>query len=120
MKRRGETESYKPNAVPRRERVANAFLAVVLLAYGVAGLFTAHVDLSGRRIRIAVFKGGPAWLMAAALLVCAAVLLSAVVDHYDTRNNERCYRAFRRGGAVLGWWLVAAALVSHLVVGFAR
>lgn len=111
---------YKPNFVPRTERLFNLGLAVVLLGYGTLGFVTARLNLSGRRVRIAVLEGGPAWLMAAAFFVGAAVLLSVVVDHYDKRNNERYYRAFRWGAKCLGWCLVASALLAHLYIGFTK
>lgn len=78
------------------------------------------MDLHGARMRIAVFEGGPAWLIAAAFVVGALVLFSVVIDHYDTRNNESYYKAFRLGAQYLGWCLVASALIAHLYIGFAR
>jgi hypothetical protein len=54
--------------------------------------------------------------MAAAMVIGACVLLSVIVDHYDRRNNERAYRMFRRVSVALGLCLVAASLVSYLIV----
>lgn len=120
MKRESEPRPHKPNVVPATERYANILMGVVLVAYGVLGLVSHRMDLSGRRTRIAVLEGGPAWLMGAAFLVGAAVLFSVVVDHYDTRDNERFYRAFRWAASRLGWCLVGSALVAHLYLGFLK
>jgi hypothetical protein len=120
MPRQSNPQEYKPNVVSRVDRLFSLGLAVALLAYGSLGLVTARLSLNGRRVRIGVLEGGPAWLMAAALLVGAAVLLSLVVDHYDKRNNERYYQAFRWGAKWLGWCLAASALLAHLYIGFTK
>ncbi|MCM2289413.1 MAG: hypothetical protein NDI67_10325 [Sulfuritalea sp.] len=120
MSRRNEIKPYKPNVVSTADRVFNSLLGALLSIYGVVGLLTAHVDLNGRRIRIAVLEGGPAWLMAAAMLVGAVVLYSVVIDHYDRRNNERYYQTFHWIATRLGWCLAMSALVLHLYLGFTR
>lgn len=120
MSRRAQSKPYKPNFVPSADRALNVFLGVVLSVYGIAGLLASHMNLNGRRIRIAVLEGRPAWLMAAAFLVGAAVLFSVVIDHYDTRDNERYYRAFRWCAIRLGWCLAIGALSAHLYIEFAR
>jgi len=110
---------YVTNAVPRHMRVWNTVMAVYLLAWGALGLYQSRIDLTGRRVRIAVLQDGSAWLMAAAFVCGALVLLSVVVDHYDRRDNERAYRAFRWAAVRLGWCLVAASLFSHVYLFFA-
>lgn len=120
MKRESKPRPHKPNAVPATQRYANILMGVVLVAYGVLGLVSYRMDLSGRRIRIAVLEGGPAWPMGAAFLVGAAVLFAVVVDHYDKRDNERFYRAFRWAASRLGWCLAGSALVAHLYLAFTK
>ena len=120
MSRQAKAKPYKPNTVSRGGRVLNVLLGLMLLGYGIVGLLAAHVDLHGARIRIAVFEGGPAWLMAAAFIAGALVLFSVVIDHYDTRNNERYYKAFRLGAQYLGWCLVVSALIAHCYIGCTR
>jgi hypothetical protein len=115
-----ERDAYTPNQLPSRESAWNLFLAFILTAYGVAGLLT-HTLKYSRRGRVIIFlEGGSAWLMSFALLVGAFVFASWVVDHYDTRNNERYYRAFRWTATRIGWGLVASSLVVHLWVGLTR
>lgn len=115
-----ERSPHTPNAVSRGDRLFSLGLAIALIAYGSIGLITARVDLNGRKLRLGVLEGGPAWLMAAAFLVGAAVLLSVVVDHYDKRNNERHYQAFRWGAKYLGCCLAASALLAHLYIGLSK
>jgi hypothetical protein len=109
---------HKPNTVSRTDRVLSLALGLVLTGYGLAGFLLHRLSFNSRRIRVTILEGGPAWLMAAALLVGAAVLFSVVIDHYDARDNERYYKAFRWCAIRLGWCLVASALLAHLYIGF--
>lgn len=118
MHRTQEPRPHRPNQLSRAARLFNLALGLLLLGYGVAGITTAHVDLHGAKVRIAVLEGGPAWLMGAALIAGASVLLSVVVDHYDLRDNENYYRTFRWVATRLGCALAASALVAHLYIGF--
>ena len=118
--KRKERDAYTPNHLPSKERAWNCFLAFLLTAYGVTGLLT-HTFKYSRRGRVIIFlEGGSAWLMSLALLFGALVFMSCIVDHYDTRNNERYYRAFRLTATRIGWGLVASSLVVHLWVGLMR
>lgn len=115
-----ERDAYTPNQLPSRERAWSLFLAFILTAYGVAGLLTHTLKYSHRGRVIIFLEGGSAWLMSFALLVGALVFVSSIVDHYDTRNNERYYRAFRWTATRIGWGLVASSLIVHLWVGLMR
>jgi hypothetical protein len=91
---------------------------LVLLAYGASGFIHNKLSVSiskggGNR---ATFFGAPAWLLASAVVIGAILLLSVVIDHYDRRNNEHWYRAFRLGGLYIGLCLVAAAFASFFYV----
>lgn len=120
MTKRRVAKAYRPNVVPKGERLFSLVLGTSLLAYGLVGLLGRKLDLHGSRVRIAVFEGGPAILMAAALLVGAAIVLSTVIDHHDPRDSEDAYQRFRWGAKLLGSCLVVAALVSHLYIGFVK
>lgn len=118
--RRKVRGGYTPNQLPSRERAWNLFLAFILTAYGVAGLLT-HTLKYSRRGRVIIFlEGGSAWLMSFALLVGACVFGSWVMDHYDTRNNEHYYRAFRWTAVRVGWALVASSLMVHMYISLTR
>lgn len=108
-----------PNRIRRNVRVSNALMGAYLLAWGGSGLYSSRLVLGVRRnVVIAVLWNGPAWLMAAAMICGAMVMLSVLVDHYDLRDNEGSYRAFRWVLVRLGWCLFAASLVSHLYLFF--
>jgi hypothetical protein len=113
-------KGYKPNVVPRGERIFNFIVGLLLFVFGLAGLITGHVDLSGRRIRIADLDGRPALLMAVAFICGALVLFTSVIDHCDKRNNEHHYQTFRWLATRLSWCLAAAALISYLITGFTK
>lgn len=99
----GTREPYTPNQLFPRHRSDNLFLALLLLSYGIAGLLTHRMKFSTRGRLLVFLEDGSAWLMALACLVGACVFLSWIVDHYDTRNNERYYRAFRWLASRVGW-----------------
>ena len=110
---------WRPNSVSLGERIFCVFLAAVLLARGASGFLYSRLQVSPPRQRTALLlQGGPAWLMAAAMVIGACVLLSVVVDHYDRRNNELVYRIFRRVSVGLGLCLIAASLGSNLIKVF--
>lgn len=114
-----EEKPWRPNSVSLVERVVCLLVAVVLLARGASGFLYSRLSVSPPRQRLAlVLQGGPAWLMAAAMVIGACVLLSVVVDHYDKRKNEGLYRVFRRTSVALGLCLIAASLVSFFINGF--
>ena len=118
---RGNESPWKANTVPLSDRVFNLVLASLLLAQGFFGFLSGRVDLSPPRQRTAiVFREGAAWLMAAAMIAGAMVLISVVVDHYDRRNNEGSYKAFKWCSIRLGLCLLAASLAAHLYISFTR
>jgi hypothetical protein len=110
--------SHKPNSVPRDVRLWNIALGLSLLSWSAFSFHTGSVDLWGRRLKIGHFHGGPAVLMALAGLCGALVLLSEVVDHYDTRNNESWYANFRWLLLRICWCFAAAALITHAILFF--
>lgn len=118
--RKPPSEVLEPNTVPRAKRVFNALLAVFLLCYGAIGFYSDSLSLGRRGRTWVLLREGPAWLMSAAMVVGALVLVSVVVDHYYRRNNESIYQAFKWGAVRVGWSLVAASLLSHLYLAFVR
>jgi len=116
-----EGKPWRPNSVSLSERIFNLTLAIALLAQGVLGVYFAEVRLTPPKQRGAILlKEGPAWLMAAAMIVGALVLVSVVVDHYDRRQNERSYKIFRWLCVRLGLCLFVASLIAHLYVSLTR
>lgn len=107
---------YVPNRIPREERLSNAFFASVLFAY--AG-FALHVDdffIPGKRSNGVHLHGTPVWIMFAATLCAVIVLMATIVDHYDTRPNERIYERLSKFFRGMGWTLFGAALVVDIAL----
>lgn len=117
----GDSATWKPNSVPLSDRVFNLVLALALLAQGFLGFYLGRLALSPPKQKTAiVFREGAAWLMAAAMVVGALVLISVIVDHYDRRNNESSYKLFKWLSVHLGVCLFAASLVAHVYITLTR
>lgn len=107
---------HVPNRIPREERLKNAFFAACL--FGYAG-FSAAIDdfyIPGKRRSGIHLHGVSVWVMFAATVCAVAVLLAVVVDHYDTRPNERSYERAGKAFRVAGWTLFVLALVLNVVM----
>lgn len=107
---------HVPNHIPRRERVANVLLSVLLFAYCTFGALHDDIYIPGKRSAGVHLHGTPMWVMYAAMLCAVANLMSVVVDHYDERANEIDYKRFARLTQVLGWGLLLGAYVLDVFV----
>lgn len=104
---------YVPNVVPLGARVQRIAGAALIVAYGAFGIFLDDLIIPAKHGSVHL-HGLPAWCMLAAIVCAAAVLLSAVADHYDTRNNEAVYRRFGKLANRLGWLFFALAMSLNL------
>jgi len=117
----GDSGTWKPNAVPLSDRIFNLVLALALLAQGFVGFYFGRLELSPPKQKAyIVFREGAAWLMAAAMVVGALVLISVIVDHYDRRDNENSYKLFKWLAVRLGVCLFTASLVAHIYISLTR
>lgn len=108
---------YTPNKIVRGERVIAVLGTMFLLGYGAWGLMTDGIYLPGargRRPHGMHLHGLSAWVMFGAFLCLAAVMLSAVVDHYDERDNEASYKTFTSWSTALMLALFALAVAMHI------
>ena len=96
--------TYTPNHVPLSARLLRSFGALALIAWGAIGVMVDDLVLPTKTGALHL-HGLSAWIMAAAMLCGAAVLVSVVIDHYDKRHNEAAYRRCGLWGARLGWVL---------------
>lgn len=101
--------SYTPNQIPLHKRMLRAGGATFLLAYGIVSLRMDDFVIPGKRGAIHL-HGLPGWILFAALIVAAAAMVSAIIDHYDRRNNESLYRNIEEWGAKAGAALFALAI----------
>lgn len=106
--------AFAPNAVPFRVRLLNVILSVILLIYGTFGVITDNFVIPGKRGVLTLY-GYPAWVMYGALLCLVANLIATVIDHYDTRNNEKKYEKFEAFARKSGCALFVLALILGVV-----
>lgn len=103
-----------PNQISRPLRRRYVIQAIAIALYAGLGLQAGHLVLPTKTRAIEI-NGVASVLLAAALFVAAANMLSIVLDHYDRRNNEHRYESFAKATRWLGWGLVAAATVLYVV-----
>ena len=85
---------------------------MTLLGWGGYGLYVNDLIIPMRRSNEDLhLHDEPAFIMFAAFLCGALVLLSVVIDHYDRRNNEHKYKDFADRMGIWGWVLFVVALV---------
>lgn len=101
---------HVPNHIPRSERIANTVFSILLFAYGSYGVWVNDLYIPGKRSRGVHLHDVPAWIMYGAMICACLVMLSVVLDHYDSRNNERHYRTFAEVVKFIGWGLFGASL----------
>ncbi len=108
-------QGHVPNHIPKRERRRNIALSLALLTYLAWSAHTGHAHLPSKRGPGIDFTGPSLWPALAAMAFAALNLLAIVVDHYDTRPNERYYRRFAFWSQVSAWlsFLLALALYTH-------
>jgi hypothetical protein len=113
--RNGQTDSYTPNHIPPRDRWFYGLLAAALLLYGGYGVFVDDLYIPVKRGPGLHFHGLTAWLTYAAMICAALGMISVIVDHFDTRNNETNYRLFTKLMTWGGWGLLIAGSLLWLV-----
>lgn len=109
-------KQQKDGASPPRRRPSDPMLGFALLLAGIFGFFSAFMNLSTRRVKIAVLEGPPALLMSTACIVGSVVIFAGVVEQADSKKFSPGLTDFRWIGTRLGWALAASALVTHLIL----
>jgi hypothetical protein len=109
-------KTYTPNHISTKERTQCILFSVGLLIYGTIGVVRDDLYIPGKRSRGMHFHGIPCWIMYFAFLFAAANLISVVVDHYDSRNNETNYKKFANLTRRIGWVLFITAIIADLLV----
>ncbi|MFJ7809595.1 hypothetical protein ACIQYQ_02085 [Pseudomonas asiatica] len=104
--------AYCPNTVPFKVRLRNVTLSVILLIYGTFGVITNNFVLPAKRGVLTLY-GYPAWVMYGSLLCLVTNLTAVVIDHYDTRNNEKRYAKLKKMSERVGWTLFVLALILN-------
>ena len=107
---------YTPNRIPFKERITNTLFSLGLFTYGSYGLWLNDLYVPGKRGRGVHLHGVPAWVMYGAIICACLVMLSVVVDHYDTRANEINYKHFADIFRRLGWSFFILSLILGIFI----
>lgn len=118
MVRYDESGRYIPNLIPEKERIAHVVFSLFLVAYGIYGVWVNDLYVPGKRSRGVHLHDGPAWLMLVAIICACLTMLSVVVDHYDTRDNQRHYRFFANSMAAIGWTFFILSILVDAIAKF--
>ena len=98
------------------ERFINVLFALVIIAFGVLGLYKGDLLLPGKRTSgpngIAL-HGVAAWFMYGAMVCAVYVLLAPVVGHYAASNSDGRDLRLTKAAKVCGWTLFAVALAVY-------
>lgn len=90
----------------------------MLMGHGLYGVLRDDVIIPTKR-GVFHLHGLPGWVMALAMFCGAVVLIAAVIDHYDRRDNEGAYKRFGKLTARAGWLLTGVAMGLQVAgVGF--
>ncbi|HEY8157207.1 MAG TPA: hypothetical protein VIF10_00760 [Methylobacter sp.] len=106
---------YTPNHIPAKERMQNIIFSILLFAYGTYGVQINDLYIPGKRSKGIHLHDVPAWIMYGAIICACLVMLSVVIDHYDKRNNETCYKFFVDVFRLLGWGFFALSLIMATI-----
>lgn len=105
---------FKPDHMPRFERILYTVLAVALVIYAVYGVGRGDLFVPGKHGRHLHLRGASAWLMLGAAVLAGASLLSEVASHYDKRDNERDYRRLVTRSRRLALGCLILSVLVHL------
>ena len=98
------------------ERFINVLFALVIIAFGVLGLYKGDLLLPGKRTSgpngIAL-HGVSARLMYSAMVCAVYVLLAPVIGHHAASGSDAPYLRFAKVAKVCGWALFAVALAVY-------
>lgn len=107
--------TYIPNKVSRSQRIAYAVWAFVLVAYGTIGIAIDDIFVPGRRGNGIHLHGSSAWLMYGAIVLGSTIFIAEIIDHFDTRDNERWYQIYRKIAKASSVTLIVSAFVNSIV-----
>jgi hypothetical protein len=110
---------HKVASGPTRPKldIASVVMAVLLVLWGASGLVNDKLVIGKGSAKIG-FTNGPAWLVAAALICGAAVLLITALP--PAAKELKSMSGIRWLFIRLGWCLLAAALVSQVYLALTQ
>jgi hypothetical protein len=108
-----------PNIVKKKDRVSLFILSLIILFYGAYGLIRNDIYIRGKRGPGIHYHNIPAIIVFTSIVFSALYLISIIVDHYDKRNNENKYKAFKKVSIVIAiiCFILASILQSCVDIG---
>ena len=112
-------KAHKAASGPTRPKldIASVVMAVLLVIWGASGIVTNRLVLGKGSAKMG-FTNGPAWLVAAALICGAAVLLITALP--PVAKELKSMSGIRWLSIRLGWCLLVAALVSQVYLAMTQ
>lgn len=107
---------HVPNRIPLEDRLSNLLFAACLFGYAALAAAVDDFYIPGKRGNGVHLHGPSVWVMFLAAVCAVVVLVAVVVDHYDTRPNERFYERVSKVFRVAGWTLFVGAFFVDFAV----
>jgi len=106
--------AHYPNHISGPLRRRYVLQSIAITAYAAFGLYVGKIVLPAK-LHAFVFKGVPAFVLVAAMLMAILNMLSVVLDHHDKRDNELNYERFAEFTRMLGWLLLGLATILQVL-----
>jgi thiosulfate reductase cytochrome b subunit len=109
---------YLPNKVSRNKRILYILISFLLFLYGIGGLYKNDLAflIGGKRgATIYHFHDSSLIILFLAIIFIVMSLVSRIIDHYDTRNNESKYKFFFNTTQIIGIILYVLAIIVYTV-----
>lgn len=108
---------YVPNEMPPHMRFFYFFGSLSIMIHTGYGAFTGRLIMPAKRGNYLVLTDASLWICSISLLCFVAYLFSAIIDHYDKRDNEGKYRKYRSVLFRSGFSLYLIALLVNVFFG---
>ncbi len=105
---------YIPNQIPKSTRAFNSIVSIIITSYGGYGLWVNELWVPWNRRVSVILSGAPAVLMFLAIVCAVTVMVTEIIDHYDTRENEHRYYKVASAFKYIGYALFIIAFFSGL------
>lgn len=106
--------NYKPNHIPKNERIFSFLYGAGLLIWATYGLIAGELIIPGRRGREGtVFTEDGLYFVAIAFILGSVNMFLVIIDHYDKRDNELNYKYASRTLIFVGIVLIIVAIYSN-------
>ena len=105
--------SFTPNEISPGRQIAAVCMSALFLGWATYGVLIDDLFIPAGRSggTGSHLHGAAAWIVFAAVVCFVSRWLSAVVDHYDIRDNEATYRRFQEFAWVASFCLLILAAV---------